>query len=88
MGKNSSFFAETLNISISGLQIETDQELRENERLECTFKIAHNDLTVPASVRRMDKTASGKFRYGVKFINCDTKTLIIIEHYVKSQLKR
>jgi len=85
---NTSFFAEILNISISGLQIETDQELREDGRLACTFKIAHNELTVQCNVQRMEKTASGKFRYGAKFINCDTRTLIIIEHYVKFQIKR
>ncbi len=85
--KNITFPAETLNISISGLQIETDRQLKEDERLACTFRIAHNELTVQCSVRRMEKLAAGKFRYGVKFINCDTKTLIIIEQYVKSQSK-
>jgi len=82
------FFGETRNISISGMQIEMDQELREDEHLVCTFKIAHNELTVHCNVQRMEKTASGKFRHGMKFINCDTKSLIIIEHYVKSQLKQ
>jgi DNA-binding response OmpR family regulator len=82
------FFAESQNISISGLQIDTDRVLKENDQLVCTFNIAHNAITVACNVRRMETTASGKYRYGVKFINCDTKSLVIIEHYVKTQSKR
>jgi DNA-binding response OmpR family regulator len=82
------FFAESQNISISGLQIDTDRVLKENDQLVCTFNIAHNAITVACTVRRMETTASGKYRYGVKFINCDTKSLVIIEHYVKTQSKR
>jgi DNA-binding response OmpR family regulator len=82
------FFAESQNISISGLEIETDRVLKENDQLVCTFNIAHNAITVACSVRRIDTTAPGKYRYGVKFINCDTKSLVIIEHYVKTQSKR
>jgi DNA-binding response OmpR family regulator len=82
------FFAESQNISISGLQIETDRELKESDQLVCTFNIGHNAITVACNVRRLETAASGNCRYGLKFINCDTKSLVIIEHYVKTQSNR
>lgn len=82
------FFAESQNISISGLQIETDRVLKVDDQLACSFNIAHSEVSIACTVRRMETTASGKYRYGVKFINCDTKSLVIIEHFVKTQAKR
>jgi DNA-binding response OmpR family regulator len=82
------FFAESQNISLSGLQIETDRVLSEDDQLVCTFNIAHSEVTVACAVRRKETISSGKYRYGVKFINCDTKSLVIIEHYVKTLSSR
>ncbi len=86
-GEDSVFTAQSLNISISGMLLETSRELKTGERLICTFNIAHCGITVECEVMRSDKTASGRRRYGVNFLNCDTKSLIIIDQYVKTQAK-
>ena len=84
---DSVFTAQSLNISISGMLLETSRELKTGERLICTFNIAHCERTVECVVMRSDETASGRRRYGVKFLNCDTKSLIIIDQYVKTRAK-
>lgn len=85
---DATFFAQTLNISISGMLIETDREFTKGDRLTCAFNIAHNEVVVTCMVMRTDRTASGRRRYGIKFMNCNTKSLVIIDHFVKSQVKR
>ena len=88
MGGDTPFLAETCNISISGLQIETERVLHEGDQLACTFNVAHNEVTVLCTIRRIEASATGIIRYGVEFNNCDTKSLIIIEQYVKAQIRQ
>jgi CheY-like chemotaxis protein len=78
------FFARSYNISISGMLIETDRVLNLGDRLTCAFNIAHCEITLTCTVERLDTTLSKKYQYGVRFINCDTKALIIIENFVKA----
>jgi len=85
---DTTFVAQSLNISISGMLIETTRACKKGDRLMCVFNIAHNELAVECMVMRSDRTASGRHRYGIKFMNCDTKSLVIIDHFVKSQAKR
>ena len=82
------FFAMSQNISISGMQLETDRALQLGEQLTCAFSIAHSEVTITCRVERVDEEASGRRKYGVRFMNCDTKSLVIIEHFVKSQARR
>ena len=79
------FFAQAQNISISGMLMETDRALKMGERMTCAFNIGHSEITVSCMVRRIEETMSVKHRYGVKFMDCDTKSLVIIEHFIKTQ---
>ncbi len=79
------FFAQSQNISISGMLLETDHVLKPGERMTCAFNIEHSEITVTCMVARVEETTSGRHRYGVRFMNCDTKALILIEHFVKAQ---
>jgi DNA-binding response OmpR family regulator len=82
-----SFFAASQNISISGMMLETDRSLLPGERLTCSFNIAHSEIKASCMVMRADKASSGRRRYGVNFLNLDTKSLIIIENFVKAQAR-
>ncbi len=84
MEGNSPFFAQSHNISISGMLLETERVLKPGDRLTCAFNIAHSEVTLTCSVERVETTASKRNRYGVRFMNCDTKTLIIIENFVRA----
>jgi len=78
------FFARSHNISISGMLMETDRVLNLGDRLTCAFNIAHCEITLTCTVERMETSPSKKHQYGVRFTNCDTKALIIIENFVKA----
>jgi CheY-like chemotaxis protein len=86
--EETSFIATSYNISISGMLLETKHEVHKGDRLRCTFSIAHTEITAECAVMRVDLTEAGRFRYGVKFLNLDTKSIIIIEHYVKNKIKQ
>lgn len=78
------FFAKTVNISISGMQFETDREFKAGDPLTCSFHIGHSEISVKCTVARVFAIAPGRYRYGVRFVNCDTRSLVIIEQFVKT----
>jgi len=82
-----SFFAASKNISISGMMLEADRSLAMGDRLTCSFNIAHSEIRVSCMIVRADRASSGRSRYGVEFLNLDTKSMIIIENYVKAQAR-
>lgn len=84
---NNSFHGVSSNISISGLLLETAQPLKKGDRMTCAITIGKREITVECVVMRVDKPAPGKFRCGVKFMNLDTKSFVIIEQFVKGAIK-
>jgi CheY-like chemotaxis protein len=82
--ENTPFFARSHNISISGMLLEADRELKLGDRLTCMFNISHSEIALTCTVERIETNASKKNQYGVRFTNCDTKSLIIIENFVKA----
>jgi len=82
-----SFLGVSHNISISGMLLETEKELKIGERLLCTFCISAREIAADVIVTREVQVAAGKFRYGVKFLNLDTKSLIIINQFVMGRIK-
>jgi len=85
--QQSSFIATSYNISISGMLIETRRELAKDDLIMCSFNIAHTEINAQGTIMRVDKTATGRFHYGVKFKGLDTKTIVLIEQYVKSRVR-
>jgi DNA-binding response OmpR family regulator len=85
--ENLSFLGMSRNISISGMLLETEQELEKGERLSCKLEIGSREITVDCEVMRARKNSQGGFHYGVKFINLDIKSLIIIDQFVQGKLK-
>jgi CheY-like chemotaxis protein len=84
MEGNTPFFARSQNISISGMLMETDRVLTPGDRMTCAFTIAHSEVILTCLVERVETTASKRNRYGVRFLNCDTRALIIIDNFVKA----
>jgi CheY-like chemotaxis protein len=82
-----SFLGVTHNISISGLLFETDETLKKGGRLTCAVTIGKREVVSPCAVIREERPANGKSRYGVKFLNLDTRSLVIIEQFVKGSIK-
>lgn len=88
VGGTANFFAASQDVSISGMLLETDRFLKLGAQLVCSFHIAHSEIIAQCIVVREDKVASGRYRYGVNFLNLDTKSLVIIEQFVKSQVRK
>ncbi len=84
----SSFLAVSHNISISGMLLETDKNLKIGDRLRCIFSISAREIVADVIVVREVQVAHGKFRYGVKFLNLNTKSLIIINQFVIGRIKQ
>ncbi|MDH4162652.1 MAG: response regulator [Nitrospirota bacterium] len=80
-------FATSQNISISGMLLESAVELKPGDQMDFAFTIGHTEIKVTAKVMRVEATSSGRYQCGVKFVNLDTKSLIVIEQYVKSRSK-
>jgi CheY-like chemotaxis protein len=84
---NAAFFGVSFNISISGMLLETDRMLKKGDRLTCEINFRDRGVIAECAVMRESMLAPGKFQYGVKFLNLDTKSLIIIEQFVKGRIK-
>jgi CheY-like chemotaxis protein len=82
---DASFFATSENISISGILLESNYRFKRNDQLSCSFFIGHSEVHLDGTVTRVDRAASGRHRYGVKFLNPTTKALVVIEQFVKSR---
>lgn len=83
----SASFAGSENISISGMLLEMSTEVKPGDLMNCAFHIGHSEIKVAAKVVRVEVAPSGRYRCGIRFMNLDTKSLIVIETYVKSRSK-
>ncbi len=84
---NSSFLGVSSNISISGLLLETDRPLKKGDAATCAVTIGRREIVAQCVVMRAEKASSGKYRYGVKFVNLDMKALVLIEQFVKGRVQ-
>ncbi len=84
-GGSGPVFAASENISMSGMLLEANHPYRPGDRLVCSFHIGHNDVKVEGRVVRAVKGESGRYRCGIQFTNLDTRTMIVIEQFVRSR---
>ena len=84
--ETTSFPGVSRNISISGMLLEADTELQKGERLTCAVDISDREITAECEVVRVEKSSTGGFHYGVKFLNLDIKSMIIIDQFVKGRI--
>jgi CheY-like chemotaxis protein len=85
--EKSDFPGVSRNISISGMLLEADTELQKGERLTCTVDLGGREIATECEVVRVEKASTGGFHYGVRFLNLDTKSMIIIDQFVKRMIK-
>lgn len=85
-GRNAkaAFVGMSNDISISGMLLESGRILQQGERLQCSFTVSSRAVTVDGIVVRAEQCPTGTFQYGVKFVNLDAKTFVLIEHFIKS----
>jgi DNA-binding response OmpR family regulator len=85
-GRNSkaTFVGLSRDLSVSGMLLESGRMLQQGERLECSFTVSSRVVSVDCVVVRAQESPAGTFQYGVKFLNLDAKTFVLVEHFIKS----
>lgn len=84
----SAFVGISQNISVSGMLIEAGRILQQGERIDCSFSLEGRPVRIECIVVRTQKGAAGSFLYGVKFLNLDARTFVLIEHVIKNGERR
>jgi len=82
-GAVATFVGMSLDISVSGMLLESGRILQQGERLHCSFTLQTRVVDLECVVVRAEMTPGGIIRYGVKFLNLDAKTFILLEHLIK-----
>ena len=75
------FFSTALNISASGILIETDKILAQGDRIVCSF-ILQRKIEVTGEVVRAIRKAPDVYHYGVRFLNPTANAKAQIEEFV------
>ena len=84
-----SFFCTTLNISTTGMLIETDQGIPGGETIVCSFFIpgSHNILADCKVVRTVNRSAT-MYHYGLKFLELSPGHQSVIQAFVRNERPR
>lgn len=81
------FFCTSQNLSVSGILIETDRELKIGDILSCSFYLpgaAH--IVSDGEVARVASNPDGKVHYGIRFIDLSTQHRQEIEAFVSDSI--
>lgn len=80
------FFCTSVNISVSGVLIESDRVLSKGDAVTCSFFIpGSNSITVDCEVMRVAKAGPDTFQYGVKFLALHPVHKRAIEEFVRKK---
>lgn len=86
--RQTTFVGMSQDISVSGMLIESGRIMQQGERLECSFTISGRVVTVGCIVVRAQEGPRDTFRYGVKFLNLDAKSFVLLEHVIRNASPR
>lgn len=90
LGKES-FIGNTIDMSVVGMLLETEKQIDMENTVNCTFSLpeAPHPITVTGNViRKVDGRVPPLKRYGIKFVNLDSKSEMAIEKYVFKQQRQ
>ncbi len=77
------FYSTSKNISTTGILLETNKTLRENDRLKFSFHLRLNKIVCHGQVVRVEKIRHNLFNYGIRFTTIDPKSKALIEGFIK-----
>lgn len=79
-----SFYANSENISVTGMLFETDEVIENGARVTCKFHLGKDLITASGNIVRSEQRDSGQYFYGVEFAELDASTKEKIEKFIKS----
>ncbi len=86
--RQTTFVGMSLDISVSGMFIESGRILQQGERLECSFTVSGHAVTVGCIVVRTQEGPRGTFQYGLKFLSLDARSFVLLEHIIRGGAPR
>lgn len=86
--RQAAFVGMSRDVSVSGMLIESGRILQQGERLECSFTVSGHVVTAACIVARTQEGPRGLFLYGVKFLNLDAKSFVLLEHSIRGGAQR
>lgn len=85
---NIEFFCNSINISTSGILIETDKALSRGDIIACSFFVpGSQNITVDCEVVRIINMSPDARRYGVKFLNLSESHRLSIDEFVRRKCR-
>lgn len=87
--ENESFFCFSLNISNSGILLETDKNLTMGDCISCSFFLPDSgQLDIDGEVMRVVGKHTDKYQYGIKFLNLDPIYKSAIHKFIQKRAKK
>ncbi|MEW6713481.1 MAG: PilZ domain-containing protein [Nitrospirota bacterium] len=83
-----SFYANSENISLTGMLFETDEVIENGANVICKFHLGKDIITANGNIVRAERRDSGQYFYGVEFTELDPSTKAKIENFIKSSAGR
>lgn len=83
-----SFYANSENISLTGMLFETDEVIKNGANVTCKFHLGKDLITANGNIVRAERRDSGQYFYGVEFAELDPSTKVKIENFIKSSAGR
>lgn len=83
-----SFYANSENISLTGMLFETDEVIENGANVICKFHLGKDIITANGNIVRAERRDSGQYFYGVEFAELDPSTKAKIENFIKSSAGR
>jgi CheY-like chemotaxis protein len=77
------FFANTANISSSGILLETDHTLEKSDKLTLSFFIGQDPVKLNGKIMRIAETEGKMLHYGVQFIEVNPILRRKIEEFIE-----
>ena len=76
------YFANSENMSSSGMLLASNGIFKKGEIVVCLFFIGNGGIEIKSEVVRVSKNAPDKYFYGLEFKETDTKSYSIIVNYI------
>jgi DNA-binding NarL/FixJ family response regulator len=82
ISENKPYFANSENMSSSGMLLASNGIFKKGDMVVCLFFIGNGHVEIKSEVVRVSKNAPDKYFYGVEFNETDTKSHKIIVNYI------
>jgi response regulator RpfG family c-di-GMP phosphodiesterase len=80
--KDRFFFANSENISNSGILIVTDEVIEKGDKATCSFFLDQEMITLDGKIMRVFEKENNMFSYGIQFININLSTQKKLEEFI------